>query len=169
LLPIRYFAEISGFARSRPIRLTGVGRFQVGEVIGCQHLPLDDGEIDLDLIELTGMDRGMEQDDTGIGLMQPLLCSFTTMRRAIVHNPEQAFPGSIRFLRQHLMDQPAKWFDAGGRFTPSHHAPPANLPCGQILQGTAALVFVLDVGWSVRGAGMNGSGCGPECWSSRQH
>ena len=75
------------------------------------------------------------------------------MRRAIVHDPEQAFPGSIRFLSQHLMDQPAKWLDAGYRFTPSHHVPPANIPGGQILQGTAALVFVLDAGWSVRGGG----------------
>jgi hypothetical protein len=95
----------------------------------------------------------MEQNDTGINLTQPLLCSFTTMRRAIVHDPEQAFPGSIRFLSQPLMDQPAKGFDAGCRFTPSHHVPPANIPGGQIVQGTAALVFVLDAGWSVRGGG----------------
>src|SRR5262245_49745833 len=72
------------------------------------------------------------------------------MRRAIVHNPKQPFPRPIRFLRQHLLDQPAKGFNPGCRFTPTHHISPAYVPGGQILQGTTALVFVLDIGRSPR-------------------
>ena len=34
---------------------------QGGKVIGSKNLALDDGEIDFDLIEPTGVDRGMNQ------------------------------------------------------------------------------------------------------------
>ena len=50
--------------------------FQIGKVIGGEHLPLDDGEVDFDLIEPTGVDGGMDQDDTGIDLLQPMLEGF---------------------------------------------------------------------------------------------
>src|SRR6266496_2597785 len=131
-------------------------RFQVGKVIWCQHLALDDGEVDFDLIEPTGVDRRMDQNNTGIDVTQPLGSGCAAMRRAVIHDPEQAFAGPIRFLSQHLLDQPAKWSDAGLRFTAPYDVPPAHIPCGQILQGASALVFVLDVDrstwrWGQRG------------------
>jgi len=36
-----------------------------GEVIGREDLTLDDGEIDLNLVEPAGVDRGMDQHDRG--------------------------------------------------------------------------------------------------------
>src|SRR4029453_4398489 len=47
--------------------------FQVGKIIGRQHLPLDDREVDFHLIEPTGVDRRMDQNDPSIDLTQPLL------------------------------------------------------------------------------------------------
>ena len=64
--------------------------FQVGKVIGREHLALNDREVDLHLIQPTGMDRGMDQRNTRIDLAQALLGRFAAMRRAVVHNPEQA-------------------------------------------------------------------------------
>ena len=36
---------------------------QGGEIIGSEDLALNDGEVDLDLIEPTGMDRGVDEHD----------------------------------------------------------------------------------------------------------
>src|SRR4030095_400073 len=62
-------------------------RFQIGAVIGCQHLPWDNREGAFALIEPTGVDRGMDQNDTGIDLTQALLRGGTAMRRAGVQAP----------------------------------------------------------------------------------
>src|SRR5262245_31818343 len=99
----------------------------------------------------------MDQNDTRIDLPQPLLRGGTAMRRAVVDNPEQPFPRPIGFLCQHLLDQPAKGCNTGSRFTPAHDIAPADVPGGQILQGTLALVFVLNTGrstWRGRQGGM---------------
>jgi hypothetical protein len=40
------------------------------EIVGCENLPLNDGEIDLDWVEPTGMDRGVDED--GIGPLNSL-------------------------------------------------------------------------------------------------
>ena len=98
----------------------------------------------------------MDQNDAGIHPTESLLCGFPPMRGAGVHDPEQAFTGAVGFFSQHLMDQSAKRFDARRRFTPPQHVPAAHVPRGQILQGTTALVFVLDVGRAAWGGGQGG-------------
>jgi hypothetical protein len=45
-----------GFVQGPP-ELDG---FQVGNVIGREHLPLDDREVAFDLVQPTGVDRGMD-------------------------------------------------------------------------------------------------------------
>src|SRR5215813_14591811 len=124
--------------------------FQVGKVIGGQDLALDDREVDFDLIEPTGVDWCMDQNDTRIDLPQPLLRGGPAMRRAVVHNPKQPFPRPIGFLCQHLLDQPAKGFNTGPRFTPAHDIAPTHVPGSQILQSPLTLVFVLNIGRSAR-------------------
>src|SRR5215813_6520939 len=125
-------------------------RCQVGKVIRGQDLALDEGEVDFDLIKPTGMDWGMDQNDTRIDLPQPLLRGGTAMRRAVVYHPKQPFPRPIGFLCQHLLDQLAKGFNTRPRFTPAHDISPAYVPGGQILQGPLALVFVFNIGRAAR-------------------
>jgi hypothetical protein len=36
---------------------------EVGEVVGLQHLALDDREVDLDLVEPAGVDRQVDEDE----------------------------------------------------------------------------------------------------------
>jgi hypothetical protein len=55
------------------------------------------------LIEPTGVDQGMDQQDTGIDVTQPLLRSFTAMQRAVVHEPEKSFAGTVRLLLVSLL------------------------------------------------------------------
>src|SRR5439155_2766591 len=101
-------------------------------------------------MEPTGVDRCMDQNDTRIDLTQPLLRGGTAMRRAVVHDPKQPCTRPRGFLSQHLLDQPAKGFNPGRRFTPPYDIPPADVPGGQILQGTTALIFVFGIGRSFR-------------------
>src|SRR5215468_1145065 len=118
-------------------------------MVGCPNI-YDDGEVDFDLIEPTGVDWCMDQNDTRIDLTQPLLRGSPAMRRAVVYNPKQPFPRPIGFLCQHLLDQPAKGCNTGPRFTPAHDIAPAYVPGGQILQGPLALIFVLNIGRAAR-------------------
>src|ERR687884_691219 len=94
----------------------------------------------------------MDQNNTRIDLTQPLLRGGTAMRRAVVHDPKQPLTRPIGFLRQHLLDQAAKGCKTGRQFTPAHDISPTDVPGGQILQGSTALVCVLDIGhWARRG------------------
>jgi hypothetical protein len=90
-------------------RPTGVGALPNRQNHWGEHLPLDDREGNVDLLEPTGVDRRMDQNNTS-----------------------------------------AKGFNPNRRFTAASHIPPVYLPCGEILQGPAALVFVLDRGRSAR-------------------
>jgi hypothetical protein len=91
----------------------------------------------------------MDQSDPGIDLVQASLCSFAAMRRAVIHDPEQAVARTIGFLSQHLVHQLAKRLDAGRGFTTAPPIPSANVPSGQILQRPATFVFIFDTSHSV--------------------
>ena len=131
-------------------------RLQGGNVMWCQHLPLDDRELACHPMEPTGVDRGMAQHDARIDLVQPPLGGFAPMRRAVVHTPAQACAGTRRFLRQHLVHQAAQRRDAGRRFTPTHDVPTAHVPRRQLLPGATAFKRVLDAGRSARRRGEDG-------------
>ena len=76
-LPLERRRDLIGqFFVQRQSKANGV---QVGKVIRCQHLTLDDREVDFDLIQPTGMDRSMDQNDPTIDLTQPLLRRFAPM------------------------------------------------------------------------------------------
>jgi hypothetical protein len=57
---------------------------QRGEVVGGKDFALDDGEVDLDLIEPTGMNRTMHDKQSWKFLLQPGNASCPAMRGAIV-------------------------------------------------------------------------------------
>ena len=62
---------------------------QAGEVVWSQHLPLDDREINFHLIEPTGMHGRMNQDRLSVSLSQSSYRRLTTVRGAVVHDPER--------------------------------------------------------------------------------
>ena len=65
-------------------------RSQGWKVVGGQNLPLQDGKVDLDLIEPTGMDGTVNRDDAGIFLHKAFHASAAAMRGSVVHDPEHA-------------------------------------------------------------------------------
>ena len=70
-------------------------RCERGEVIRGEHLALDDGEIDLDLVEPAGMHRSVDRDHVAESGLQTTDARAATVRRAVVHDPEDAASGLV--------------------------------------------------------------------------
>src|SRR5262245_51069106 len=61
---------------------------KTAKVVGRQHLALYDREVDFDLVEPTGMDRGMHDNAICVGRGQPVDRRLATVRRAVIHHPK---------------------------------------------------------------------------------
>jgi hypothetical protein len=83
-----------------------------GEIVGGEHLPLDNREVDFDLIEPTGVDGSVDQDRIRPFVAKTLGCFLAPMSGTVVHNPEDIASGSVGFLA---------------------HAPPISLSNGAML------------------------------------
>src|ERR1017187_4766680 len=94
---------------------------QAGELIRGEHLSLDDGEINLHLVEPTGMNGQMDQDQVAVFSLEPPHGGGTPMGGAIIHNPENPVRLPIGLLFHDLLDQPTKRFDAGRGFATAKH------------------------------------------------
>ena len=70
-----------------------------GEVIGREELTLDDGEIDLNLVEPAGVDRGVDQHDRGPRGAQAVSGFFAPVGGTVICNPEDAPRRAIGFNR----------------------------------------------------------------------
>src|SRR5262252_10649310 len=77
-----------------------------GKIVGREHFSLDDGEIDLNLIDPAGMDRGMHQKSIGPAGSDTIDCLLAAMSRAVIHDPKDALGGFIRFTPRNLSDEP---------------------------------------------------------------
>jgi hypothetical protein len=82
--------------------------------------------------------------------------SDATMRRAVVHDPEDATGVVIRRSGHHLFDEPVKGGDAILGFTAAKDAGTVDVQGGDISPGAAAGVLVLDVHGSTRPAVLGG-------------
>lgn len=71
-------------------------RGKVRKVVGGKDLPLDDREIDFDLIDPTGVHRGMDQQQARTFFLQALDRPLAAMSGAVVDDPEDAACFSIR-------------------------------------------------------------------------
>ena len=127
-----------------------------GEVIGGEDLTLDDGEIDLNLVEPAGVDRGVDQHDRGPRGAQAVSGFFAPVGGTVIGNPEDAPRRAIGFYRHDLFYQAVKWLDAGGVLAAAKELGAMDVPGGQVRARTAALVFVFDAGTTARCCGQRG-------------
>ncbi len=123
------------------------------EVIGCKDLPLDDGEVDFNLVQPTGMDRRVHGEERGPLEAEAIDRLLTAMARTIVHDPEDATGRTIRLLAHDLGDQTMERGDAGFRFTAAKDLGPLHVPGRQISPGLSPLVLMFDILGTVRGGG----------------
>src|SRR5437016_2053395 len=62
--------------------------FQGTKIIWGQDLSLDDREVNLDLVEPTGMDGAMDHTEIRVTTLQALHTALASVGGAIVHDPE---------------------------------------------------------------------------------
>ena len=94
---------------------------QRGEVVGCKYLALDNGEVDLDLIEPAGMDGTVHGNQSWVFCLESGNAARPAMRGAIVHDPEDPASLVVRRLVHDLVDQSFERGDAGLEFAAAKH------------------------------------------------
>ena len=115
------------------------------EVIGSEHLSLHDGEVDLDLIQPTGMQGRVHQDDGRPPRAKPVGCLLTAVCRAVVHDPKDPARRSVRLLLHHLAHQAVHWSDSVFGLTATKQFGTMDVPSSQVGPRPGAAVFVFDL------------------------
>lgn len=92
-----------------------------GELLRREHLSLDDGKVNFDLTQPTGMNRGVDGDDARPRGLKTMNRFLTAMARAVVDDPEDARGGKIRFLAHDLGDQAVERRYAGLKRAATSH------------------------------------------------
>jgi hypothetical protein len=118
---------------------------QTLEVGGGEQLALNDREIHLDLIEPTGVNRGMNQDDVGPPGAEAVSGAPSTVAGAIVCNQEHAAGRAIRLLAHDLADQTMECRDAVLALTAAEQPGAMHVPRGEVGQRAGPRVFVLNI------------------------
>ena len=126
---------------------------EVGEIVWCEHLPLHDGEVDLDLIEPACMTRRVNELDPRIPRVGALYGARTAVRGPVIDDPEDAASVPMRRAGHDLIDEPVEGLDAGRRFAASDDGGVMYIERGQVRPSAPAFVFVFNahgppgVGW----------------------
>ena len=114
------------------------------EIHWREQLTLNDGEVDLDLVEPTGVDRGVDQDDVGPPGLEARGGPRATMGRAIVGDEIHAMRGTIGFRGHDPRDKTLKRGDAGLAFATPEQPGAMHVQGGQVCQRTGTRIFMFD-------------------------
>src|SRR5918996_6213263 len=105
---------------------------QRGEVVRRQHFALDDGEIDLDLVEPARVDRRVDENEAGPAGAQPRPGALAAVGGSVVDDPEHPArpPGGV--LGHDLRDEATEGRDACRRLAPAEPLGPVHIPRGEV-------------------------------------
>src|SRR6516162_686189 len=121
--------------------------FELGqrtEVVGGENFSLNDRQVDLDLVEPTGMDRGVDQNGVGPLGAEPVGGLLPAMSRTIVHDPEDPAGGPIGRLVHDLADQSIHRPDTIFAFAAPEDFGAMDVPRCQVGPRTLPKILVLD-------------------------
>ena len=118
-------------------------------VVGGENLPLDYREEDLDLVEPTGMDRGVDENGIRPFGLHAVNGFLTSMSGAVVHNPEDAVSRFVGLLFHDLADETLHRRDSALDFAAAEDLAAMNVPSRQVGPGTFTKVLVLDSGGAI--------------------
>ena len=117
------------------------------EVARGEQLALNDREVDLDLVEPTGVNRRMDQNDVGPSGAKAIGGAPATMAGAIVCNQEHAAGRPIRLMAHDLANQAMECRDAVLALAAAEQPRLMHVPRGKIGQCAGARVLVLNIDW----------------------
>jgi len=117
---------------------------EIRKIIGCEDLALDNGEVDFDLVEPTGMDGRVDEGDGWPLRTDPGDGALSAMGGSIVDDPEDAPCGAIRFLLHDLAQEATEGVNAGRKFAASKDLGAMDVPGGKVGPGAEALILMFD-------------------------
>ena len=115
------------------------------EVARGKQLALNDREVDLDLIEPTGVNRRMNQNDAGPSDSKAVGSASTTVARTIVGNQEHTAGWPIRFPAHDLTDEVVEDRDTVLALAAAEQSGSMHVPRGKVSQRTGTRILVLNV------------------------
>ena len=107
---------------------------QAREIVWRENLSLDDGEIDLDLIEPTGVDRRVDEDGIGPFVTQTVGGLLASVSGAVVHDPKDSSSGLVGLLAHDLGDEPIHGSYSAFHFAATEDLGAMDIPGSQISQ-----------------------------------
>ena len=114
------------------------------EVVRGKDFSLNDGEVDLDLVEPTGVDRGVDKNGVGPYGAEMIGGFLPTMSGTIVHNPEDPMGSFVGRLAHHLINEPIHRSNAVLYFAAAEDLGAMHVPRCQVGPSAFAKVLVLD-------------------------
>jgi hypothetical protein len=115
------------------------------EIAGGEQFALDDREVDFDLVEPAGVNRGVDEYQVRPTGAQAVACGLATVDGGVVDDPEDAASGTVRLLRHKLGNQAIESRAARLALTAAEQLGPLDIPGGEIGPGTDASIFVFDI------------------------
>jgi len=127
--------------------------FEIGQrrkVVWGEDLSLNDREVDLHLIEPTGMGRGMDKDCIGPLGAKAVGGPLTPMNGAVVHDPEDASCRLVGILAHDFADEAIHRRDAILGLATPEDLGAVDIPGSQVDPGAPTKVLVFNSGGAVR-------------------
>ena len=116
---------------------------EAGAVIGSEDLALNNGEVDLNLVEPTGVNRSVDEYSVPPLGAQPVNSFLATMSGAVIHNPKDATSGLVGFLAHDFTDQAIGGGNSVLDGTTSKELGTMHIPGGKVGPRTLTKLLVL--------------------------
>jgi len=120
------------------------------EIVRSKYFSLNDRKVDFDLIQPAGMNRRMNQNDSGPTVSQTLGSFESSMRRTVINDPEHTGCGAVRLLIHDLIHESVEGIISIGRFASSEDFGAMDIPSRQVCPGAETLVVMLHTHGSTR-------------------
>lgn len=117
---------------------------EIRKVIGSKDFSLNDGKVDFNLVEPTGVNGAVHQNESGVLLLETLHGSQAAMGGSIVHDPEHAARLVIGRPGHDLFNEAAEGSNSASGFAAAKDPGAVDIKCGQVSPRAAPFIFVFD-------------------------
>lgn len=115
-----------------------------GEIVWRQSFALDEGEVDLDLVEPTGVERAVDEHKIGESRLEASDGRLAAVRGAIVHDPKDVARIAVGSGSHDLRDEAVEGLDAGSFLATAEDLWAVYLERSHIGPGATASILVFD-------------------------
>jgi hypothetical protein len=117
---------------------------QGGEIVGRENLSLNNGEVDLDLVEPTRVNWGVDEQGVRPFGPQSINGFLTAMGRAVVHDPKDATGGLVWFLAHDFTDHAIHRSNPAFDFAAPKDLGAMDIPSGQVSPSAVTKILVFN-------------------------